>query len=512
MHHCLSISELVENICNNLQGVEQGRRTLAALARTCRSFHDPALNCLWAIQATGMVNLMHCMPPDLFEFSDNGHIRVLRPILLEDWERPLVHMRRIRTLICSGITNIPAVSALCASFPGDAGPLFPKLTSLHWGYDWRPEDPPSLHVLFSPRLTSLTISAPLSNIILSDIPRTCPALKYLDVYSLDVDYGGVDRSAISTFLRDLHSLESLEIVVPDLATLEHLSQLPCLASLIARLPDDLPLPSNPLSFIALELLVIRYEVEPVIHFLQRCDGVPLKSIIIELDMRPTTAAIDRLYTALREGCSHTSLRSLAIDIEDDELLEPGDNAHATNLESLRLLFCFVNTTSISLASYAEFNIDDHGMKELALAWPQIRELRLKLEPWYADLQRHPKFSLRCLRILAEHCQALTDLEITLNATVIPELGPDLGTRPVSQSALRNLDVGKSPITSPSLHVARYVSDLFPSVSELTTNRTYCKNDDPEELEDHAEAIAHHRLWMEVADQLPSLKATREEER
>ncbi|KAF7358881.1 F-box domain-containing protein [Mycena sanguinolenta] len=442
-----------------------------------------------------MANLMHCMPPDLFEFGDNGAIRLLRPILAADWERPLVYMRRIRQLHCQ-VPMPAAVSALFTSFPGDAGSLLPKLTSLRWRDSWRGGESPSIQMLLSPKLTSLSISAPLPNAMLSAIPRTCPTLKDLDVYFLDIVYG-VDRSALSTCLRDLHSLESVQIVVPDLAALEHLGQLPGLESLTARLPDDLSLRLvAPLRFIALRSLALRSNIEPVTDFFQRCSGVPLENIVIELDLSPTAAAIDRLHTALREGCSHTSLLSLDISIQDDDLPATGD-AYTINVQSFRILFCFVNITSIRITSCVGFSIDDQGLKEVVLIWPQIRELRLSLTPWYTDLQLRPKLSLRCLSILAEHCRALTDLEIMLDATVVPEPDPNLGN---------------PPMTSPALCVARYISAIFPSVSKLTTYRTDCDNDDPDELEVHAEAIAHHRLWMEVAEQLPILTAIRNEER
>ncbi|KAJ6491965.1 hypothetical protein C8R45DRAFT_1212843 [Mycena sanguinolenta] len=414
-------------------------------------------------------------------------------------------MRRIRQLHCRAPMSAAAF-ALCGSLPGDAGSLFPKLTSLHWVNSWKTGITSSIQMLLSPRLTSLSISVPLPDTILSAIPRTCPALKNLDVYFLDSNEA---RSAISTCLRNLHSLESVEVTVPNLAALEHLGRLPSLTSLTAKFRDDLSLgPVAPLPFITLKKLVLQHNIESVTDFFQKCSGVPLEGIAIELDLCPTAAAIDRLYTALREGCSHTSLLSLDISIPDDDPVELTD-AYAVNTQSLRHLFCFMNVTSVSIASGVGFKMDNQAMKELALAWPRIRELRLKVTPYWTGIQLHPQLSLQCLGTLAEHCQALTDLEITLDATVIPEPDPDLNTRPVSQSALRSFDVAKSPLTSPTLHVARYISALFPSVSIIMTYRTYYDND-LDEFEE--EALAYHRLWMEVATHLPTLVAIRQEER
>ncbi|KAJ6492017.1 hypothetical protein C8R45DRAFT_190758 [Mycena sanguinolenta] len=509
MHRCLSIPEIVGNICDHFESAFQGPSTLAALARTSRNFHGPALDCLWAVQDRGMNNLLRCMPSDLFEFTTAYDVHLLRPILTEDWERPLVYMPRIRRMIVhaySGVANI--FPALSASLPGDAESLFPRMRALHW---FSGKDFLCIRMLLSPRLNDLYLSVEFSNAnysLLCSIPRICPALKILSIHGSDTG-----RSALSRFLRGLHSLESLTVSIPDLATLEHLSQLRGLTSLNAFLPDGLSLSSlSPLGFIALEKLGIHYEIEEVTSFFRRCSGARLKEITIDFSSSSTTAATDRLHNAIRESCSHTLLSSLGIHMHDDEPPEPGNDAYAINIQSLRFLFCFVNLTSISIISYVGFNIDDEAMKELARAWPRIQILRLRFAPYNDSIRMQPQLSLRCLHTLAEHCQSLTELEITFDATVILQPDPSSSPRRISQSALRILNVGKSSMASPAIHIARTISMLFPSVSNLTTYRTYSDNDDPDELEEHEEAIAHHNLWMEVAVQLPILKVIREEER
>ncbi|KAJ7235710.1 hypothetical protein B0H12DRAFT_134865 [Mycena haematopus] len=513
MHRCLSIAEIVGNICEHLNGISRGARSLAALARTCRNFHDPALDCLWAVQYNGLMNLLRCMPSDLFEFSHGG-VRLMRPVLKTDWERPLVYMPRIRYMIVKADPSIPNIfPALSASLPGDLASWFPRLRSLQWLHR---KDFFCIRMLLSPRLTFLHISMDPSNAnfsLLSSISWKCPALKNFSVQVIGTIQDG--RSALSSCLRDLHSLESAHVHIPDLAALEHLSQLRGLTVLITSLPDDLCSDSPfPLPFIALERLIIRSEIEPTTSFFRRCCGAPLKDIAIILNSCSTTSTLTKLHTALRDGCSHTSLLSLRIENQEYDLPEPGNDAYTIDIHSICLLFCFVNITSITMDSYAGFNIDDQGMKELALAWPQIEVLRLRLAPYNDAIRPHPQLSLRCLRSLAEHCQALKELEVSFDAMVIPEPDPNASvrTRCVSQPALRTFNVGKSLISEPTLHVARFISALFPNVSDLRTDRSIADNDDPDELEEHAVAIAHHALWMEVATSLPILTAIRKEER
>lgn len=54
MHHCLYISEVLGRIFKFVhigiqlyQGHEEGKKTLAFLARTCHLFSSPALDVLW---------------------------------------------------------------------------------------------------------------------------------------------------------------------------------------------------------------------------------------------------------------------------------------------------------------------------------------------------------------------------------------------------------------------------------------------------------------------------------
>ncbi|KAF8209657.1 hypothetical protein K438DRAFT_1811465 [Mycena galopus ATCC 62051] len=518
MHRCLFISEIVENICDHLGYLGpdlEGSRSLAALARTCRGFEGPALDHLWANQHD-MWNLLRCMPPDLFAFKKHGSVldvRLLRPIVATDWVRPLLYMRRIRHMLVFGNSSIPNIlPALSASLPRDVGSAFPKLATVYW---FHRKDFSCIQIFLSSRITSLSIFCELSTTdlsLLSTIPRTCPALKQLTVRHHG--HTGPGRgSALSSCLRGLHSLESVDIQIPDMAVLNHLSQLRGLASLVADLPDNLssspPLP--PLRFIGLESLVLGAEIEPVICFFRRCSGVTLKDITIDLHSCSTTAAIKRLHTALREGCSHASLSSLNIDNGESNPL-PAEDA-MTDMQSIRLLFCFANITSFSIASYVGFSITDDEMKELAHSWPQVRELQFQLAPSVEGTYPHPRLSLCCLRTLAEYCQALTELELTLDATFIPESDPNASstTRRCSQSALSSLKIGKSPI-SESLSVARFISAIFPNVSQLGTDRSDCDNTDPEELEEYADAIAFHNMWMEVETQIPVLAAIREEGR
>jgi hypothetical protein len=79
MHQSLRIPEIVSLICNEtINGAEHYFRslnsdtsqTLAAFARTCKAFQDPALDVLWRYQSTVM-HVLDCMPGDIWELLDD---------------------------------------------------------------------------------------------------------------------------------------------------------------------------------------------------------------------------------------------------------------------------------------------------------------------------------------------------------------------------------------------------------------------------------------------------------
>ena len=72
MHNCLRMPEIVQLVCRHLSDALQ-QETLANLAVTCRSFHHPATEELWARMEDGIEPLLDGMGDDLWEWkTDNG--------------------------------------------------------------------------------------------------------------------------------------------------------------------------------------------------------------------------------------------------------------------------------------------------------------------------------------------------------------------------------------------------------------------------------------------------------
>jgi hypothetical protein len=71
MHHSLSILEVLSIVFSFCD-----RPTLNAVARTCKLFHNPALDLLWC-HPVSFVTLLETMPADLWEIRGEFPIRVL---------------------------------------------------------------------------------------------------------------------------------------------------------------------------------------------------------------------------------------------------------------------------------------------------------------------------------------------------------------------------------------------------------------------------------------------------
>ena len=78
MHRCLQVTELVAHILAAL-GPDpmvvgtvdtMQRRANAAMARTCKTLYEPAMDALWSLLVS-LDPLIKCLPQDTWEMSDN---------------------------------------------------------------------------------------------------------------------------------------------------------------------------------------------------------------------------------------------------------------------------------------------------------------------------------------------------------------------------------------------------------------------------------------------------------
>ncbi|KAJ7184761.1 hypothetical protein C8R46DRAFT_1186090 [Mycena filopes] len=479
------IFDLVGRDPNDWVRRERGR-TLAALARTCKTFQNPALNALWCTQ-NGLAPILQTFPDDLWDrtapakFKVKTFLALRRPVMLQDWQRPLLHLARIRRFRIDSFPtdqfSVDVCQALRTCCP--LQPMFPKLQEIHW-FDWRAQSLPVFAMFLSPRLRRIGF-VPDSMAQLSILPTL--GLMYPNLTHLDLrgprrhSFENVDI-ALPSVLGLLISLKNLqELLLPsaDARIIEYLARLPALEELVV---DEVLLtaltsgtPSHP-RFPALQVLSLWSTTPDVaIMLVSALQSRALVLLNLVFDHAfPDAETTTRLLAAIAAlgPAAHETITTLHIEDEWTEARphanvpdEDEFDVYLVDGEALRVLFPFSNLVSITLKPYHGVDLDDALVADMARAWPLIEELQIVFG---ADTHEAPfalrEITLRGLHALATHCPHLRVLEIYMNASTIP----DFDTMPI-QTSLTKLDVLCSPVVAPYA-VGRFLRSMFPNLRIL----------------------------------------------
>ncbi|KAJ7060548.1 hypothetical protein C8F01DRAFT_1370137 [Mycena amicta] len=492
--------------------------TLLALATTCKTFQDPALDALWREQTT-LDNLVKCFPSELWKEEEKdseqptwecaggspGDMVVKMvgstwnlQIPRDSWERTRWYSRRVRTLSISQDTH-PSYSVLCAFRTAlrDDGTCFPNLRTLRWtaedearrGYNF-------ISDFHGPQLR---------NRVVFRTTRCHSPVAATSLISLAVD--GLDLESLA-HLSGLPNLRDLTLSSPSLTDLQpHVSQ--GRFDLVKTFA-----PWDRYTFSALHALTIH---NAPLQYTVDLLNLPLEARQLQaIDVRTTEAMhkakLALLYTAIGTHLPSTTMRKIVVrdkpDLEDRNLASPTPIAdYRVDGQLVAPLFALKQVTSVELRCPNGFALDDGILRDLAQAWPGLEDLALL--PCRKDVSDGGHLTLESLQILAEHCKRLHRLAIIITATSSPPLQlPDEGS--IRQHALKTLDVGASALTvSPPSKVAQYLCSVFPSLHKLESQFVSWSAAETGRLEP---AEVHSHNWREVDELVPMLSAARRNER
>ncbi|KAJ7787076.1 hypothetical protein B0H14DRAFT_2955308, partial [Mycena olivaceomarginata] len=498
-HRALTIPEIHLEILaephHEGSGTRRNLEDLAALARTCRDFENPALDILWREQNT-LANTLKCLPSNLWEETlvpnDGSYcLRLTSAAQGAEWDRPLAHARRVRRLILDEWSSPYAfpdrdlLEIISSSLPQEY--LFPNLRSIRL----EPHDDAELSFipLFAgPQLTDITLSVDMSTSGILLLP------------TLDLRYQPADNTLyrnLPTLLLNLDRVEILALDKLDLAALEYLGQLPSLRSLTLHTPDLLdlgrpflsPNPQTPhSSFQALRTIQLsRTTFDFAIECINLFTGIGchLEEFVVGSEVLATQITAENLYAAIAGGLSHTHLQTLNISNLNDGVSEtPTPLASASGIyvisgHILTPLYPFTNLAVLILVSPVGFDIGDAAAWDMAPAWPNL--VRLVLES-ATEVHYPSTMTLHGLRAFAEHCKALKFLAITVNGFTVPPLDNSPQMR-IPQRQLCSFDV----------------ANLFPDLSEIRTHDEgfWEDRDSDDEDEETTAARLYHSRWKEV---------------
>ncbi|KDQ62058.1 hypothetical protein JAAARDRAFT_29959 [Jaapia argillacea MUCL 33604] len=533
MHRCLQVPEILSLIFLQVEQEPGGKKTLAALARTCHAFHDPALDVLWYEQQD-FSTLLKCMPSDLWNESriDRHTPRLIlkfrRSMLPDDWARFSNHASRIRVLhlgtqflVSSATSRVIHLTLVdlevfrLLSIYRPLGVLLPNLRHLHWSYSLE-ETFPYIHLFPHANLSGLDIWAAVGisdeerTLFLSRLTTTSP--KLLRLHSAGtVSVMGLQQVCRIRHLQDISLLLS-SLSAAELALLAGLSSLARI-SIRAQQYQDITVQClrshchEP--FVSLRcLMILGLNSESYTALLLWISPSHLQELTCEIDRSTpaSTVSFKALIDAVAQSCSPTSLSYLEII---DSAPEPTFPELHLEAASLRPLLAFGNLATVFIDPPIFIVMDNSMLQEMALAWPDLEYLSIGVE---RRSLRGYEVTLQGLIPLVEHCPRLKNLGVVLHATTkIDAVKPANG---VSVSSVKHLKFGRSTITvGRAMEVAAFLSALFPKVGLWSLSAW--DDDDAENLDaevaEEVEDCAIRDAWREVSRAYPLFAMVREQE-
>ncbi|KAF8139346.1 hypothetical protein K438DRAFT_1785764 [Mycena galopus ATCC 62051] len=493
MDQKLYMPDILDQICAHIGPMDdeyasEVRGHLAALARTCKTFQDPALDALWRFQYS-LVPALRCFPDDLWKRSDNARhtfvvnfqVHILdaishvlqefsRPLQPTDWERPMYYWNRVNSFQIGAIKSKKLSLSVCEALRigSPNGTPFPNLRDIRC-FDRNPAHFPVFDMfLSSSRLNSIGLALEATD------PLFLPTLgdRYPDLTRLELQ-GNFEPDSLESTLALLSKLNRLEWVwIPqaDAAILERLAHIPTLKVLVVE--TIMPFQSFPerdcttSRFGSLEHLEVPFTApHQCITLVDALESQALKFLYLGFsEENPDSLTITRFYTAVAATSSYSTLEYLMLqDNKHDSTLglpaEDEFDNYVVRGTTLRILFPFAHLTNVSLIRIYGFDLDDEVVTEMAQAWARI--VRLKLG-YTKDPSRiaggRTRVTLVGIHAIATHCRDLEDLDIAFDATKVPQLDYHM----LPQTTLIHFGVLCSPISS-SIPVAVALSAMFPNL-------------------------------------------------
>ncbi|KAF8441649.1 hypothetical protein L210DRAFT_3537794 [Boletus edulis BED1] len=368
MHHTLQIQEILLNIfghcCQYEFGVLHVSSGVAALARTCRAFKEPALDVLWE-ELIELSSLVCCIPKASHRLSSKSYA-FHRSLTQIEWDILRSYTRRIRSI--NLVEDMPRIDHKCfldlLKHPMTE-PLFPNVRKLYIQY------PGDKHMLLATLPSLMSLDIRLAN------------LSFHPYHDETVDMGCIDPKFICHW-RNLQSIDCSEMPL-DMTTLVHLSRLPALVNLSFTLPSTLPdqisSSDSPLIFSNLKQLLLHSEfLSPVSHLLSKIRLPAVTDLAACIDFRPARQDLSLFFANVWTSGSPRTIQALRLiqPYNWGETSVPGDRP-VLGLEDLRLYVPFSNLRWIQLDIEWKIDLTDSELLTLVSTWPCLEELSINTE-------------------------------------------------------------------------------------------------------------------------------------
>ncbi|KAG2148797.1 hypothetical protein DEU56DRAFT_81239 [Suillus clintonianus] len=484
MHQALLIPEVLLDIfahvnptLDPLQWVTRdyiklGRKSLAALATTCKAFHEPAMDLLWAEvhqlePLLGCITRLHSIIYSKHQWwkSHEYHSRRtwaglpdLEPLSAHETCQFLRHSARVRSLI---IPYQDRLVHFLSAIPIETC-LFPRLRSLTWGLSTAKYMDLFLpHTLRKCHLS--TINEGLKN-----LATRCSALEHLSIDHSDPCTAD-ELSLLSDSVRLCKRLVRLSCPPLDWAAWKHLSDLPTLLGVridanrrafLWPLERDIV---NLSPFLNLkDLSIWLSSAAYVIAVMEHSQFPSLINFTARLEL-PSPAVAEQLFNALSQCTTSQILEEIAINFDDyeDSRWRSRPSTPRNILTVIPYFLCFTQLQVLQLHFHGScIRLDNDILLVAMSAWPHIHTLEI------TDSSLRPHVTFRGLFTAMRQCPHLDSLEIAIDTENI-DIDPN--AEPTPHTSLQTLEFGSTYhwVGNPEA-VASIIFTWLPCVHDVNT--------------------------------------------
>lgn len=434
-------------------------RTLAALAITCKLFHEPAMDLLWA-DIRGLLPLLGCVTrlnPIVYRNYKTQYLwssEDIEPLSEHEARQFLRHATRVRSFHEENSRHFHLLENL--SFETCA---FPSLVSLSFTVDHPQAYAKFLRLFLSPTLRQCYLSVRHPDFKYFATHFT--ALEHLHIQLRPFSHSiADDLSLLYNSIRSCKQLATLSCPPLDWATWRHISNLPTLLTVDISEPRRVPrwpsgrdthnfAPFHNLTGLSFDVDTAAYTIAVIQH----SELPSLRDFVIHVQVLPWPEA-EQLCCALSQCKADQKLEHINIICNGELDEEPS----SSSMTVITQFFCFTQLRTLQLEfPHCCFNLDNNLLLEAMASWPHICSLEL------SDMETVPTVTFRGLFTALSRCPNLLRLNMSMDVAGI-DIDPTAES--FQHTTLESLKLTRSRVADAEA-VARILFSMLPRVDKVT---------------------------------------------
>ncbi|KIK77603.1 hypothetical protein PAXRUDRAFT_834947 [Paxillus rubicundulus Ve08.2h10] len=448
MHRCLLVNEIVCLIFEFIKEWDEyppqdgeskwshteGKRTLASLARTCRTFKEPALDALW-MKLDSLDPLIRVLPRRMWA-KRRWPLAVQTFVREKHWLTFNRYAKRVKFLNGPCWQLLPCVqhsviSAL-AKFPEASLPLLPNLSELVWSECKMSniiEPGVSLLKYFAgPGVTNVSLfllcwpyHVPEAD-VLSNLSVLCPNVTSFTAFFPRSSYNDSSRE-IGEIVSKWKKLRTLRSCALPQSVMDQLTSRQCLESLSIELNNS----TSPLYVGKFPETLHKFSLggnsAPLCtRYLECMHGSPESCNLRVGADESMVEDIEALFRILPLHLDKSRLRSLTIELTSSYWSALASETFPLALPLITPLLSFHALRELDLDLFSASGLDDAAYERMAKVWTGLRCLKVGT----GDVLRlKPGASFKAVISLLTYCTSLEVLHVVFDGTIAPPPSPHI---------------------------------------------------------------------------------------